>query len=197
MTCNDLILTNFHVIRDAAKKFKPHADIPTIKLEFAPGNSGRDILLATGNRSAIRKSCNHSCNMNHASSEKKETGKAFEIITLKSQTKQLENLRARVLHIDEDRDLALLGTRPPFNQSDSCDQMSYMRDLTGYIKLPFASKEVQILDKTYVFGCPQKYASSASAGIISHINRAVNTAGFQNVSRFNWYGLLRRSFSNP
>ena len=114
---------------------------------------------------------------------KKETGKAYEIITFKSQTKQLENLRARVLHIDEDRDLALLGTRPPFNQSESCDQMSYIRDLTGYIKLPFASKEVQILDKTYVFGCPQKYASSASAGIISHVNRDINTAGFQNASR--------------
>ena len=104
---------------------------------------------------------------------KKETGKAYEIITFKSQTKQLENLRARVLHIDEDRDLALLGTRPPFNQSESCDQMSYIRDLTGYIKLPFASKEVQILDKTYVFGCPEKYASSASAGIISHVNRDI------------------------
>ena len=110
---------------------------------------------------------------------KKETSKAVEIITLKSQTKQLENLPARVLHIDEDRDLALLSTRPPFNQSENFDQMSYIRDLTGYIKLPFASKEVQILDKTYVFGCPQKYASSASAGIISHINRDVNTAGFQ------------------
>ena len=114
---------------------------------------------------------------------KKETSKAVEIITLKSQTKQLENLPARVLHIDEDRDLALLSTRLPFNhhhyQSESCDQMSYIRDLTGYIKLPFSSKEVQILDKAYVFGCPQKYASSASAGIISHINRDVNTAGFQ------------------
>ena len=51
--------------------FEPHADISTIKQEFTPGNSGRDILLATGNPSAIRKSCNHSCNMNHVSLEKK------------------------------------------------------------------------------------------------------------------------------
>ena len=65
MTCNDLILTNFHVIRDATNKFKEHADISAIKKEFAPGRSGRDILLATGNPSAIRKSCYH------ASSEKR------------------------------------------------------------------------------------------------------------------------------
>ena len=49
--------------------------------------------------------------------------------------------------------------------------MGYIRDLTGYIKLPFARNPVKILDKTYVFGCPQKYASSATAGIISHVNR--------------------------
>ena len=71
MTCNDLILTNFHVIRDAVNEFEPHAGISTIKKEFAPGRSGRDILLATGDPSAIRKSCYHSCSMNHASSEKR------------------------------------------------------------------------------------------------------------------------------
>ena len=59
MTCNDLILTNFHVIQDATNKMQQtkHADISAIKKEFAPERSGRDILLATGNPSAIRKSC--------------------------------------------------------------------------------------------------------------------------------------------
>ena len=80
------------------------------------------------------------------------------------------------MHIDKDRDLALLSTRPP-NDSVKENQMDYIRDLTGYIKLSFASKEVKVLDKTYVFGCPQKYASSATAGIISHVNRDLE--GFQ------------------
>ena len=57
--------------------------------------------------------------------------------------------------------------------------MSYIRDLTGYIKLPFATKKPEVLDKTFVFGCPQKYASSASAGIISHVNRDMTQKGFQ------------------
>ena len=103
-------------------------------------------------------------------------GKHF--LTIKSQTQQLELLPARVLHIDKDRDLALLSTRPPQN-AERCDQMSYIRDLTGYIKLPFATKKPEVLDKTFVFGCPQKYASSASAGIISHVNRDMTQKGFQ------------------
>ena len=105
--------------------------------------------------------------------------------TIHSQTEQLEFLPARVLHIDEDRDLALLSTRPPQN-SENCDQMSYIRDLTGYIKLPFATKKPEVLDKTFVFGCPQKYASSASAGIISHVNRDKTNlkAGVEKVFRF-------------
>ena len=77
---------------------------------------------------------------------------------------------------DKNRDLALLSTRPP-NDSVKESQMDYIRDLTGYIKLSFATKEVKVLDKTYVFGCPQKYASSATAGIISHVNRDLE--GFQ------------------
>ena len=104
-------------------------------------------------------------------------GKHF--LTIKSQTQQLELLPARVLHIDKDRDLALLSTRPPQN-AERVDQMSYIRDLTGYIKLPFATKKPEVLDKTFVFGCPQKYASSASAGIISHVNRGIETQeGYQ------------------
>ena len=103
-------------------------------------------------------------------------GKHF--LTIKSQTQQLELLPARVLHIDKDRDLALLSTRPPQN-AERCDQMSYIRDLTGYIKLPFATKKPEVLDKTFVFGCPQKYASSASAGIISHVNRDMTQEGYQ------------------
>ena len=56
--------------------------------------------------------------------------------------------------------------------------MSYIQALTGYIKLAFAKEEVKILDNTYVFGCPQKYASSATAGIISHVNRDVESKEF-------------------
>ena len=37
---------------------------------------------------------------------------------MQSQTEQLESLPARVLHIDEDRDLALLSTRPPQNSEN-------------------------------------------------------------------------------
>ena len=101
-----------------------------------------------------------------------------------AQTEQLEELPARVIHIDEDRDLALLSTRPP-QSSENCDQMSFIRDLTGYIKLTFATKNPEVLDKTFVFGCPQKYASSASAGIISHVNRDKRNlkVGFSIVSR--------------
>ena len=103
---------------------------------------------------------------------------------MKSQTEDLEELPARVIHIDEDRDLALLSTRPP-QSSENCDQMSFIRDLTGYIKLTFATKNPEVLDKTFVFGCPQKYASSASAGIISHVNRDKSNleVGFSMVSR--------------
>jgi len=101
----------------------------------------------------------------------------FKIETFKSQTEKLELLPARVIHTDKDRDLAILSTRPPQNSQNFRDQMSYIRDLTGYIKLPFAIKKAEILDKTVVFGCPQKYASSASAGIISHVNRDMTKVG--------------------
>jgi len=53
--CFDMILTNFHVVRDVAKKLKPNADTNSIKQIFA-FESGKDILLATGSPSAIRKS---------------------------------------------------------------------------------------------------------------------------------------------
>ena len=52
--CFDMILTNFHVVRDVAKKLKPNADTNSIKQIFA-FESGNDILLATGSPSAIRK----------------------------------------------------------------------------------------------------------------------------------------------
>ena len=52
--CFDMILTNFHVVRDVAKKI-PNADNISIKQIFA-FESGKDILLATGSPSAIRKS---------------------------------------------------------------------------------------------------------------------------------------------
>ena len=91
-----------------------------------------------------------------------------------------EKLPGRVLHIDKDRDLALLSTRLPpsatekkTTKDEQMNYMAYIRDLAGYIKLPFARDPVKILDKTYVFGCPEKYASSATAGIISHVKRHI------------------------
>ena len=71
-----------------------------------------------------------------------------------------------------------MSLRPPRN-SEKWDQISYIRDLTGYIKLPFAKMKPEVLDKTYVFGCPQKYESSVSAGIISHVNRDMTKEGYQ------------------
>ena len=81
------------------------------------------------------------------------------------------------MHVDRNRDLALLSTRLPNNEYKN-NEMSYIQALTGYIKLAFAKEEVKILDNTYVFGCPQKYASSATAGIISHVNRDVESKDF-------------------
>ena len=81
------------------------------------------------------------------------------------------------MHIDKDRDLALLSTRPS-NTHSLYDQMKYIQDLTGYIKLSFATTQVKLLDKTYLFGCPQKYASSATAGTITQIFR--DSSSFQN-----------------
>jgi len=50
-----MILTNFHVIRDVAKKIESNADINRIKQIFA-FETGKDILLGTGSPSEIRKS---------------------------------------------------------------------------------------------------------------------------------------------
>ena len=58
--CYDMVLTNYHVVRDVAnvaKKLKPKlADSTSIKQIFAFEKSGMDIVLATGAPSAIRKS---------------------------------------------------------------------------------------------------------------------------------------------
>ena len=56
--CYDMILTNFHVVRDVAKKIDSdinESDINRIKQIFA-FETGKDILLGTGSPSAIRKS---------------------------------------------------------------------------------------------------------------------------------------------
>ena len=75
--------------------------------------------------------------------------------------------------------------------------MGYIRDLTGYIKLPFARNPVKILDKTYVFGCPQKYASSATAGIISHVNRDMTQESlFMNFACKTFAGNKNRGIKN-
>ena len=50
--CYDMILTNYHVVRDVAKTIESNADIKQI---FA-FETGKDILLGTGSPSAIRKS---------------------------------------------------------------------------------------------------------------------------------------------
>ena len=53
-----MILTNFHVVRDVAKKIDSdinESDINRIKQIFA-FETGKDILLGTGSPSAIRKS---------------------------------------------------------------------------------------------------------------------------------------------
>jgi len=54
--CYDMILTNFHVVRDLAKQLKPDADSTSIDQIFASEKSGMDISLHTGSPSAIRKS---------------------------------------------------------------------------------------------------------------------------------------------
>ena len=56
MKCYDLIVTNFHVIKEAASRYENDPGIAMIKQMFAARESGKDILLATGNPSAIRKS---------------------------------------------------------------------------------------------------------------------------------------------
>ena len=56
--CYDMILTNFHVVRDVAKEIESdinESDINRIKQIFA-FETGKDILLGTGSPSAIRKS---------------------------------------------------------------------------------------------------------------------------------------------
>ena len=53
--CFDMILTNFHVVRDVAKKLKPNAHTNIIRQIFA-FESDQDILLSTIFPSAIRKS---------------------------------------------------------------------------------------------------------------------------------------------
>ena len=53
--CYDMILTNYHVVRDVAKKIESNIDINRIKQIFA-FETGKDILLGTGSPSAIRKS---------------------------------------------------------------------------------------------------------------------------------------------
>lgn len=53
--CYDMILTNYHVVRDVAKKIESNPDINRIKQIFA-FETGKDILLGTGSPSAIRKS---------------------------------------------------------------------------------------------------------------------------------------------
>ena len=55
--CYDMVLTNYHVVRDVANKLKQTKNLTTsIKQIFAFEKSGMDIVLATGAPSAIRKS---------------------------------------------------------------------------------------------------------------------------------------------
>ena len=59
--CYDMILTNYHVVQDVAKKIESkkkrlNPDINRIRQIFA-FETGKDILLGTGSPSAIRKSC--------------------------------------------------------------------------------------------------------------------------------------------
>ena len=53
--CYDMVLTNYHVVRDVANAVQD-ADSTSIKQIFAFEKSGMDIVLATGSESAIRKS---------------------------------------------------------------------------------------------------------------------------------------------
>ena len=48
-----------------------------------------------------------------------------------------------------------------------------MQSVSGFAKLDFAYLKPQILDDVYVFGCPQRYDSSVSKGIISHTERKI------------------------
>ena len=52
----DMIITNFHVVKQIAQKIESTEDISRIKQIFASEKSGKDLLLATGSPSAIRKS---------------------------------------------------------------------------------------------------------------------------------------------
>ena len=54
VACFDMIMTNFHVVEQIAKKIEPNADINKVKQIFASEKTGKDILLATGSPSAIR-----------------------------------------------------------------------------------------------------------------------------------------------
>ena len=56
VACFDMIITNFHVVKQIAQKIESTEDISRIKQIFASEKSGKDLLLATGSPSAIRKS---------------------------------------------------------------------------------------------------------------------------------------------
>ena len=60
VACFDMIITNFHVVKQIAQKIESTEDISRIKQIFASEKSGKDLLLATGSPSAIRKSFKNS-----------------------------------------------------------------------------------------------------------------------------------------
>ena len=150
MACHDLILTNFHVILGAANA-----------LQIVQGIWFKSDLISTTKKIFA-------------------PGKSgTNILLTTSFSRNFEWLPARVYYIDEDLGLALLSISPPL--FDAPPYLSFIRDLTEHIKLPFSSKKVEILDEIVVFGCHQQYASSAypSPGMISHVNRNLNMAGFK------------------
>lgn len=76
---------------------------------------------------------------------------------------------ARVVAYDEASDLALLTM--VFQDADDASQA---QDLTGFkTGLYFDPIKPQLLDTVYAFGCPQKYQSSVTKGIISHTSREI------------------------
>ena len=61
-----MIMTNYHVVEQIAKKIDPNADTNKIKQIFASEKGGKDILLATGSPSAIRTGFNSVSRLNIA-----------------------------------------------------------------------------------------------------------------------------------
>ena len=76
---------------------------------------------------------------------------------------------ARVVAYEEASDLALLTI--VFNDANDA---SIAQDLSGFkTGLHFDPNDPKLLDTVYAFGCPQKFNSSVTKGIISHTNRKI------------------------